>query len=142
MSRSHVRVKNAILCEEVRPELGGKNILLGVFSGNINVAEIPATIRLAMYFELESDGPGQFTAKMRMRYADKEPVMGEIGVMIPETTAAAATPMFNLRAEHEGDFIVEISFGDDRWQEVIRKHIAVGDVSSALGGIASPGHAE
>lgn len=128
MGAPQIRIKSAILCEEVRAEVGGKHTLLGVFSGNINVSKFPASIRLAMYFELETSEEAVFTSKIRIKYGNKDPVVGDAEIRATEKTAALVTPMMNLSAEEEGDFVTEISFGDDQWQEVIRKHIAIGPV--------------
>lgn len=44
MSDREYEVLSVILCEEIRPEQGGKQSLLGVFDDELLVTEIPATL--------------------------------------------------------------------------------------------------
>ena len=44
-------LRNIILCEDIRTEVGNKLSLMGIFSGDVVVTEIPATIHLAVYMQ-------------------------------------------------------------------------------------------
>lgn len=43
--------RNAILCEDVREEIGNKKSIMGVFGGDVLVQSLPARIRVAFYAE-------------------------------------------------------------------------------------------
>ncbi len=63
------RIGNAILCDEVRPELHGKYTLLGVMAGDVLVPEFVNFLRVAIYIELFSKRLGHLEMEAVLSYA-------------------------------------------------------------------------
>jgi hypothetical protein len=49
--QSNSKFRNAILCDDVRDEIGNKKSLMGIIVGDILVTSFPATIQMAVFAE-------------------------------------------------------------------------------------------
>jgi hypothetical protein len=49
-----LRFSPIVMCDEIRTEITGKDILIGVFSGDIIIPSFPAAIGVAFWAEVES----------------------------------------------------------------------------------------
>jgi hypothetical protein len=58
--------RNAILCDDIRNERGNKHSLMGVFSGDLVVAKLPAQVYLALYFEHVSEKAGELDVALKL----------------------------------------------------------------------------
>jgi hypothetical protein len=89
-STKRFALQHVLLCEEVRPELGGKMTLIGYYPGDtIIVGADPALLRLAFVFgfaHLKGKMPN--AATFRLERADGELVGGEITIPLQ----ASASP--------------------------------------------------
>ena len=63
-----LRIGNALVCEDVRQELGGKHSLLGVYSGDIIVQEFKDFLKIAVYIELFPIETGQIELEATFSY--------------------------------------------------------------------------
>ena len=71
-----IEVRNAILCEDIRHEIGNKNSLIGVFGGDILVAELPARIRVAVYYDAMVSVRGKIQSEIKLQFGDAPPILG------------------------------------------------------------------
>ena len=55
MTEAKDKIRNVILCEDIREEIGNKKSLMGVLGGDIVVPAFPANIQIAVYFEYVPD---------------------------------------------------------------------------------------
>ena len=80
MANPKDKVRNIILCEDIRDEVGNKKSLMGVMAGDILVGEFPATLSVAVYFEYVPDDEDRdlFSTEFRLLQNDDEIVRGEI----------------------------------------------------------------
>lgn len=129
------KVRNAIFCEDIREEKSNKHILIGVFGGDLHVAEIPALVRLAIYTEIEIKGdiPSQVFLKISgpgdgYAIMQAQPRVNEEADNLQ--TIVISTPSFAIQAESEGNIKVEIGFQEDRLQQIISKKITLKKGSS------------
>jgi len=130
-----IKVRNAIFCEDIREEKSNKHILIGVFGGDINVSELPALVRLAIYTEIELkgdvpskvflkiSGPGEGFAMMQA-----EPRINDEADSLQ--TIVISTPSFAINADSEGIIKVEVGFQEDSLQQIISKKIILKKGSS------------
>jgi hypothetical protein len=80
--------RNVNLCEDVRNETGNKKSLMGVFSGDILVAEFPAQLRVAFYAEYVPQA-GTTEHKLSLILSlGKEPVTIEVVLNTPNGQVA------------------------------------------------------
>lgn len=121
-----------IVCDDVRKEVTNKDILIGVYAGDIVVPAFPAVLTVAFWIELRRP-VGHYDDEFRVTIGDK-PVTrlgmalditgpGAIGITIP--------PML-IKLDKEDEIGLEILEGDS-WVEIKRKKVTAGDVARPSG---------
>jgi hypothetical protein len=126
MTDLNLKVRNVVLCEDVRQEKSNKYILIGVFAGDINVSELPARLPLSLYFDgyvtaagqgniaIRVSGPGDGSAVINAKYASSD--AGPV---------ALSTPRMDVNMECEGIFKVEFSEDNTNWKTMVEKKVRV-----------------
>ena len=66
MSLQSPRVRGAILCDDVRTELNGKHILIGIYGPEIGVQEIPGKAKFRLAVLVDVPRSGDFDLKIRV----------------------------------------------------------------------------
>lgn len=127
-----LEVELAVLCEDVREEVGRKVSLMGVFSGNVVVQSFPAKVRAAFYFVLMSKVVGVQKIDVRLLVEDKaEPSMNgktEINFEQANRTGNIIVPLGILTFEKQGRFKVQMRANGGEWVDVLNKE-AIGEDS-------------
>jgi hypothetical protein len=124
----HIVLELAILCEDVREEIGGKSSAMGIFTGDILVGEMPANIRVAFLFTLNSPVVGQHRVGIRIsgiEGSEKETIFegaSSIAFQGPNVPATIVIPTGFMRFEKPRTFIVELEIGGS-WVQVLRKKV-------------------
>lgn len=73
-NQNDIEVVTALICDGVRKEVSGQDIIIGVYSDEINVTQLPLSLALTLY--------------LRIRFKKAEPtkfdfrVLGEAGIQI------------------------------------------------------------
>lgn len=70
MTRSSVKYDTFVLCDDVRQELNGKMLLIGVYATDIGVAQFPATFAFNIHAQGEVLKDGTFSNKFIIRDED------------------------------------------------------------------------
>lgn len=66
-----IKEKYTIVCDEVRQEVNGKFIIIGVYQGTITIPQIPFTLPSLTFFQsLESDRPGMWQVRMKLQHLE------------------------------------------------------------------------
>jgi hypothetical protein len=75
--------KHAIVCDDVRQENNGKWIIVGMYTPDMQVPQIPFVLPTLTFFAwLESDRPGNFPFRIRLEHLETGAAMAEgMGVM-------------------------------------------------------------
>jgi hypothetical protein len=92
------KFKNVIFCEDVRDEVGNKKSLMGVITGDLNVATFPATIQSAVFFEYAPDASDGDKLSVRFR------------LMQDETEIASGGMEADISVHRRANFILPKSF--------------------------------
>lgn len=58
---------SVLVCDDVRKEVSNKEILIGVYSGNIQIPAMPASILLSFWFEMVSKKKGPYELVLRIQ---------------------------------------------------------------------------
>ena len=122
--------KNAILCEEVRQEKNNKFILLGVFSGDILVEEIPANLGLSFYLEAIIAKPGPTNLWLKMSGPSEEDealIEARMEAASAGTAATIALPRMDVLMRGEGVFRLSASQDEKDWVTLIEKKVSQRD---------------
>ena len=115
-----LKIGNVVLCEGIRHEIGGKHTLVGVFAPEINIAQFPGVVPIAIWVALLPPEVGDYEAEFRARDSGKnELVKGQmkIGIQVAAHTALALGPV-PLQIKEPGDFIFEWSVEGGRWDKI------------------------
>jgi len=121
-----VTIQNALLCDDVRRELNNKCTLVGVYSGDIIIPELPATAGLAFYIEgkvsrthepipleIRLSGPGKEKATLQMEIVPNE---GQPGMSL-------ASPRMQIYLQNEGAFEIAMRDPGGAWKTLISKRV-------------------
>lgn len=111
-----------IMCDEVRQENNGKFILIGVYTPNMTVPQLPFVLpMLTFYQSLQSDRPGALSLRFRLQHLETgrnvvegmgqmsivRPGLGINAIRLPTVTLiAAGTYNFVMEIEGERDPII------------------------------------
>lgn len=113
---TNFRVRNVVLCEDIRQEKSNKFILIGVYAGNILVETLPCDIPLSLFIDgtidrggestlfIRLSGPGEGSGTMGINYSGDS---GGAGVLV--------TPRMDVHMECAGVFRVEVSEDRITW---------------------------
>jgi hypothetical protein len=126
-----VKVINAIVCEDIRFEVGNKVTLVGVIAGDIFTEALPLKMPIAIYIELSSPESGSFPLNLELIVGEKviRKIESAMDVEDPLQTGVLALPKWQVAAENDTDLCVRISFGDE-WQTIIQKRIKKADLAT------------
>ena len=104
-SSQDMKILSALICDDVRREDNGKEILIGVYSGSIAIPTIPANITLTAWINMEIHGPCEFDFEIRvLDPSDRQVVHGKLHVASSEVHDFTSTvlPPFPINADKEG----------------------------------------
>jgi hypothetical protein len=62
----HITVKTVVVCDDVRREENGKDILIGVYSAGVLVAQFPAPLQFTFWIQFKGTGIGETTIQFRL----------------------------------------------------------------------------
>ena len=130
MARVRDRFINSIVCEDIRIEMGRKRSLMGVFSGNIIVEEMPAQLQLAFYFDYLAPKEAG-TQEIRLQIYQDDDRMAEIKGVIDPTkgeTGTIVVPRALIVFAKKCDLIVKASVNRGRPIQLIRKSVTQGQI--------------
>src|SRR5215467_14267622 len=97
-----------IMCDDVRKEVSNKEILIGVYSGDIILPALPAWMPLAIWIELEPRELGKHQLEFRLSLTNKPPVTFKVGMDVHQLSTTSITiPGLQVFAESEGDLKFE-----------------------------------
>jgi hypothetical protein len=115
---------NAIICEDVRDEVGNKKSLMGVFSGDIVVAEFPAIVRIAFYAEYILDvNAGPHELSFSIEVGGEEAASGRISIdNIRDRVATLIVPQGLATIAEPCDIALTFT-GEGATRELIRKAV-------------------
>lgn len=122
----HVELLTALVCDDVRREDNGKEILIGVYTGAIAMPKLPANLPLCLWLHLQTHGNGEIKLEFRViGPAEKELAHGEamVGFVDSDLPASLALPKLPLALESEGmlDFQWRQTGAD--WSTLTRKKV-------------------
>jgi hypothetical protein len=120
-----------IVCDSVRREVSGKELLIGVYSGNVVSPSFPVVIELAFWFEADIRETGEQDVDIRIV------VPGEVAplemrfhiVTVAPGPFSLSTPNLQIPLVDAGELRIELKEGDE-WTVVKRRLIQRGDPPS------------
>ena len=122
----HVELLAALVCDDVRREDNGKEILIGVYTGAIVVPKLPASLPLSLWLHLQTRGSGEMKLEFRViGPAAKELAHGEamVGFAESDQPASLALPKLPLVLDAEGMLEFQWRQNGADWSTLARKKV-------------------
>ena len=131
--------RSVIVCDDIRKEVTGKEILIGVYSGEIVLRSFPNQFPASLWIEADTPKAGKHEVVLRVSLTNKPPFQIKFAIDVRRPgTSSIAIPGLQLQAEEECDLVIEVQEGEE-WRVLKRKKIMRGDVSSAMSIAPTPG---
>jgi len=125
-----LEIASVILCDDIRKEVTNKEILIGVYAGDIVISSFPAMAPLAFWIELIPHSVGKHDVILRLGVTDKKPIglraILESGNLTPTSIALAG---MQIQFDGECDLTLEVKSGEE-WHLLKRKKVVQGPVVS------------
>jgi len=120
-------LRNVIVCDDIREEVGGKHSLMGVFGGDIVLNELPGSIFLAFYMQYfpDPDEQEKMSFAVRLLLNEEQLVSGKFEVdPTKHKTINLVLPRALVTFEKECDLRMLVKVQDADEGEVARKRVS------------------
>jgi hypothetical protein len=138
----------ALVCDDVRNEISGKEILIGVFADNVFVGVLPVNLIVCLYLRVRFGRSDLSAVKFRVLAPNGIQVTPEASLSLPappdlDTVTAIVIRGINFQAQAEGRYEFQWQPPDQEWESVTSMHIKPGtmpplSVSQTPASIAAP----
>ena len=116
----------AIVCEDIRKEISNKDILIGVFSGDIVLPSFPSWLNLAFWLEIATAELAMHELRVRIQIGEQSPVEFKANLQISRVgEASVSLPGLQVQIDKPTELLLE-QFVDGNWQVFKRKKIIKG----------------
>jgi hypothetical protein len=128
-----IEVGDGFVCDEVRREDNGKLILIGVYSSNIVVRELPAALVLSLVMNLKAQVPVDVAMEFRVTLNGEKIRRGKGHVKLPPSGAHwIILPHIVLdKLQSEGVLAFDVQMETQEWKNVCSLPLALAEPSGA-----------
>ena len=129
----HGRLIQAVICDDVRREITGKSILIGVYSEDITVPALPSTLALHLWTQIRLENKEELQLGFRVRGASGEHLTQEmLGPLKPPGDERLANVVFGpivFTVHTEGVIKFEWRLANLAWEEAAHLILKKGTVT-------------
>lgn len=121
------RLINAVFCEDIRREDNGKDMLLGVYSGDIVVARCPTRVGMSLWLQYFSAPvrAGETGIDLRLRFDGHDEPVSQIGLpFMEEGETTLALRGMPVAINGSGMLLLEHRLPGKDWAEIARKRVS------------------
>ena len=127
-------IETALVCDDVRREQSGKDILIGVYTGGIGVPALPSQPLFAFWLALRAREPGEFLLSLQIIVSKTARAKMSMNLELPpnaETSFlhdpfAVFVPPVPLLIEAPGDLELQARWGErGKFRTLLRKPIVL-----------------
>jgi hypothetical protein len=128
---------SVVICDDIRQETNGKQILIGVYGSAILVPAMPFSIPLCTWIEYTTRNIGIETVHVKLSYTTGFSASVRVDIQVHEIgTLGLAMPPLPVSGSTDGELVVEISRDGTAWREIKRKAIRRGQIPVISSGAA------
>ena len=119
------KVTSVVLCDDIRKEMNGKDILIGVYSGIIQVSSYPMVLNGAVWVEIEPECVGEMAVKLKIETPSGNlPIDFDAKWQIDQLdTSVLALGGLPLSLERDGEVVISAQFGEEEMRVIKRKNV-------------------
>ncbi len=125
-SQPTLKPLSALVCDEVRRETDGKDIIIGAYGGDVLIGIFPVTISLSLWTSLETSGTGDIKTDIRVVNREKK-VLAELkGISHVEgrvQRSSLFTPKIKLYIEKPTELRFQLRVREGRWKTVVSRSV-------------------
>ena len=123
-----MKIRSAIVCDDIRQEKNNKHILIGVYASSIRVAELPGALGLSYYAQVEAPEHNigdELIFEVEGHVIDEDGkkklfIKGKSTVtLVDDVIATIATPVFPIAIESECSLRLRIREVGERWMTAL-----------------------
>lgn len=127
-----MKLHNLTVCDQVRQEINGKFLLIGVYTNGIVLPQIPTTFPLGVWLLLECDRLGIIKFKFRARMPEHNVellyIEGEADIVDVENWTPIAFGS-NVVISQPGSLTIEAMLNEEEeWQTLRTLHVKEGPI--------------
>jgi hypothetical protein len=113
-------VQSAFICDDVRQEINGKLLFIGVYNDEIQIPSFPASLRLTLVLVLTNDEAKTYDMELETTLGGQQ-ILGVEGQIESIKTGKAFAPLQlpPLQFDKEGEFRVKFREKKKRWQDTL-----------------------
>jgi len=141
----HIKPINAVFCDDIRREVTGKHILIGVYGGDIILPHLPAPVVLAVWvpFKRENSAEGKIPIEFRVvTTGDDNQALGygsmEITISGATEEGALTFPALAMMINRPGALVFQLKQYDEPWQNIASLKVGVQSGSPIVSGPSPP----
>jgi hypothetical protein len=125
-------VGTAILCEDVRREVGNKRTLVGILAGDILVPSFPSLLNFAVYVEYIPLQTGRLDFSLEAFIGDVKAFIatGQMLVSQPKNPAIIDIPKLSANIIEPVEIRVNASFAGGPMETIISKQVILGEAEA------------
>lgn len=122
-STPHIKPLFVVFCDDIRQEVNGKQILIGVYAGDIILQSFPATIGISGWisFARESNVAAQIPIEFRIIDSNGRPLgygSATLNLMATGQQGAIALPAVAIIVQKPDTLTLELKQYDEPWQKI------------------------
>lgn len=121
-------IKYTIICDDIRREDNGKQILIGVYSEEIGISSFPSTLTLAMWLQCKADGMGEVNFDFRALWDSTDEIFkGSAKLQVPAVNkllSIAVKPLI-VQIISSGTLTFQIKQLQGRWNTVKKMNVVL-----------------
>ena len=125
-SQPTLKPLSAVVCDEIRREKDGKDIIIGAYGGDILVGSIPIPLALSLWIGLETSGAGNTRADIRVVNSEKKVLIEVNGVATVEERyqkSSLITPKLRFLVDKSTELRFQLRIGEGRWKTVASRNV-------------------
>jgi len=115
-----MNISHAIACDDIRQEMNGKHILIGVYSGKLGLPFFPIQIALAFWVLARPSAKGDYDVQLRVLDPDgKDVTRGNMIIHFQEVEEySLVIPPMPILLAHPGQISLQYREGDGTWKSI------------------------
>jgi len=131
-----------IICDDIRVENNGKDIFIGVYSGDIVLSNMPTALNLAFWIDLKTEGVGERAVEFRIVLDPGEVQIAKVGATLvsppDDNRGSFAFGGVNIQFQRPGAISIQFHHKGEPWREVARKNVIVRKASADTSELRAP----
>ena len=117
---------SALVCDDTRKEISGKDIIIGAYGGDILLGSLPSSITLSLWISLETSGEGEIHTDIRVLNSEGNVLVGLDGSVNLSSRghySSLFTPRFRISIDKPTKLRFQFRSGRGRWKTLLTKNV-------------------